>query len=1031
MPEDNTKNLKFNHITINYSNDIHGNFISLPNSIIQILDSTDIPIHEFGITIFDSKTSLLHAGWNGYESLPLFNGSQTISINPILAQAHNIAHGSTVSLEVINYDKSSIADEVHIIPLASDDWELIESNTIYLQDEILQQTRVIARDEILLCHINNMICRFKINKIVPESLQSARIFNNTLIIVEPKENKLRRPKNISSQNNELSNNLFPLEIYRSLWKMEKIDTSNNSIFVGFINSKHFKSPLAYVSIINFELSLKEKPSVPSECSDMSNKRIAIEIRCNDSVPTGQILLSENIWNSIGMEPNNGCKINIEFIVANNQENVTECKIIIQQCTNDKNAELQLIDEDLLKGKIDNSHYNVLTDGQYLSMENVYIRIVSSKNGKHIPFLQLNNKDKLNYIIKENINLDRQLGVSAKYDEIVACHDKYLKLNEIDNEILDYITFPFLPSPGVIIEGTSYLGKTTMLKELAMQLQVSYGYFTKYVDCKNIHETTSFERMKKLIDNWIDILKFYQPCILILDEANILFPNNKSDDPQQQILLQQGESVSSKITLYFIDKMNELFKSDINCVRVIFSAIDQESLNSLFFTKHFIVENWKLMPPNVNGREKLLKYFNAQTPIINNDDSYHNIALEIEGYSPLDIKHLIEQLYLQSQFPDKLHDNEDELISSCIKEFKPMSLEGIKLTKNTGVKWTDIGALQNTKRVLLETLEWPNKYEPIFKNCPLRLRSGILLYGYPGCGKTLLANAIAEQCGLNFITIKGPEILNKYIGASEQNIRELFDKAMSIQPCILFFDEFESIAPKRGHDSTGVTDRIVNQLLTQMDGAEGLDGVYVLAATSRPDLIDPALLRPGRLDKSIICDMPNHQEREEILQTITSVNTNLPNKIIIDENVNLNDIAQKTENYTGADLQGLCYNAYLKAVHRSLESENVPNKGTTVEENSHRIEDEEYFIINDNKGDGYIYKNASANSSTQSPATLNPHTVKVTPECLTKALHDTKPSISQHELAKLQSIYTKFVAEREGKLRDGEAPQEVSSRLSLM
>lgn len=196
-------------------------------------------------------------------------------------------------------------------------------------------------------------------------------------------------------------------------------------------------------------------------------------------------------------------------------------------------------------------------------------------------------------------------------------------------------------------------------------------------------------------------------------------------------------------------------------------------------------------------------------------------------------------------------------------------------------------LHEARRILRETLEWPTKYAQIFANCPLRLRSGILLYGYPGCGKTLLASAVAKECGLNFISVKGPEILNKYIGASEKSVRDLFERASAAKPCVLFFDEFDSIAPKRyvvlyldiilfsrvssrdqadrcrGHDSTGVTDRVVNQMLTEMDGAQGLDGVYVLAATSRPDLIDPALLRPGRLDKAVFCDMPDLTDRLEV------------------------------------------------------------------------------------------------------------------------------------------------------------------------
>jgi peroxin-1 len=156
-------------------------------------------------------------------------------------------------------------------------------------------------------------------------------------------------------------------------------------------------------------------------------------------------------------------------------------------------------------------------------------------------------------------------------------------------------------------------------------------------------------------------------------------------------------------------------------------------------------------------------------------------------------------------------------------------------------------------------------------------------------------------------------LNKYIGASEKSVRDLFERAQAARPCVLFFDEFDSIAPKRGHDSTGVTDRVVNQLLTQMDGAEGLgEGVYVLAATSRPDLVDPALLRPGRLDKSIICDMPNLEDRTNILGAVAA-------NLKIDENVKArwSEVAKKTEGFSGADLQALVYNAQLEAVHDVL------------------------------------------------------------------------------------------------------------------
>ena len=384
----------------------------------------------------------------------------------------------------------------------------------------------------------------------------------------------------------------------------------------------------------------------------------------------------------------------------------------------------------------------------------------------------------------------------------------------------------------------------------------------------------------------------------------------------------------------------------------------------------------------------------------------------------------------------------EHIEKALAGYTPSNLRGVKLQKSS-INWSDIGGLKEAKNILLETLEWPTKYAPIFANCPLRLRSGILLYGYPGCGKTLLASAIAGQCGLNFISIKGPEILNKYIGASEQSVRELFERAQAAKPCILFFDEFDSIAPKRGHDSTGVTDRVVNQMLTQMDGAEGLDGVYVLAATSRPDLIDSALLRPGRLDKSVICDMPNYEDRLDILQSITT-------KMDLSDDVNLHEIAEKTTGFSGADMQGLGYNAYLKAVHVTLEElsqreqdeANNEDGNNNFEKNSieffqvgnsekklktnekiqllHQIQQ----FMNPNKDNSDSERKAGQDA-------MNKSKVLITHENFLESLKETKPSISHSEKIKLTKIYKEFVNDRDGNMPDGTPSNEIGGRTTLM
>lgn len=254
------------------------------------------------------------------------------------------------------------------------------------------------------------------------------------------------------------------------------------------------------------------------------------------------------------------------------------------------------------------------------------------------------------------------------------------------------------------------------------------------------------------------------------------------------------------------------------------------------------------------------------------------------------------------------------VEEALESFLPAALRAVRssMAAETVVRWTDIGGLREARRTLEEVLALPVRYRALYEAAPLRLPSGLLLYGPPGCGKTLIAAAAARECGLNFISVKGPEMLNKYIGQSEQAVRELFDRAAAAAPAILFFDEFDAAAPRRGHDSTGVTDRVVNQLLTFLDGVEGRRGVYVMAASSRPDMLDPALLRPGRLDKHVLCGFPSEEERRDI---VTVVAAKMLSGAVGLESA-LHDVAAK-EGLTGADLHAVLYDAQMKGVHAEL------------------------------------------------------------------------------------------------------------------
>lgn len=237
-----------------------------------------------------------------------------------------------------------------------------------------------------------------------------------------------------------------------------------------------------------------------------------------------------------------------------------------------------------------------------------------------------------------------------------------------------------------------------------------------------------------------------------------------------------------------------------------------------------------------------------------------ILTQTDAYVYQDIEKLIDSIIFNSWSVNKQEESVITLANSShvVYTHTCINMSDTRFFKSNRqhIGWSMIGGLADTKQSLIETLVWPVKYRDLYKKLSMKQSGGSLLYGPSGCGKTLLASCLAAESQFNFVSIKGPELLSKYIGTSEQNVRELFARAQRAKPCILFFDEFDSLAPRRGHDSTGVTDRVVNQLLTQLDGVEQLDGVYLLAATSRPDLIDQALLRPGRLDNFFYIGYPD-------------------------------------------------------------------------------------------------------------------------------------------------------------------------------
>lgn len=257
---------------------------------------------------------------------------------------------------------------------------------------------------------------------------------------------------------------------------------------------------------------------------------------------------------------------------------------------------------------------------------------------------------------------------------------------------------------------------------------------------------------------------------------------------------------------------------------------------------------------------------------------------------------------------------------ALKVVRPSALREV-LIEIPNVKWQDIGGLDNVKQELIEAVEWPLKFKNDFKRMGVKPPKGVLLYGAPGTGKTLLAKAVANESAANFILVKGPEMLSKWVGESEKAVREVFKKARQASPTIVFFDEIDSIAPRRGGgsgDDSHVTERVVNQLLTEMDGLQELNDIIIIGATNRPDIMDTALLRPGRFDRIILAPVPDKKTRKEIFSVHLK---GMP----LDKDVDVNELVEKTEGYVGADIESIAREAAIFALREDMKAKTIKMK----------------------------------------------------------------------------------------------------------
>lgn len=982
---------------------------NLPASMAGILFNSNTPAQNVVLELTYQRglrsEVKVYMGWSGMSSAR----PDTIEMDPTFAQNVGLISGTKVTVNLL--PKAPVAHTIHLEPLTTADWEIVETHANFLESWMINQVRAVSTLHTITVYPSpTAIACLQVTKIEPTPPGTfARISPDSEVVIAPKV-KQKPSASAALQNASSQQSAAPAE--KPTHKPDPIVLRAASFpFVEAPNTRKLQlvadparfNNASHVSVAVIQPSVNSTPAEPTTPESAENV-----------APAKTVVAELVAGNTVTMSYGLSCALNVLGVV-NTVIQVTPAptksagpvtirpyttqsapnSLKLGKSANEEKGEassqlLSALDLDYAcNGLVVPPVPDLLPQGGIIEAEFEYGTIEGLKIGAE-------------QVLAESALLAPPESVIVPAQRAVVGRD--ILLSELEDAVLG--------GAGTLLYGSRGCGKSVVIDHVCRKLEAQLIRPLRF-DMGALMEKP-VPAVKEALRRVFLEAAWHSPAVVVIDDLDKLIPAEleHSDSSRTVQLAEIFRALAQEITAS-------------RAVSVLASAQAKEALHSSLMSSHVFEELVHLRSPDKAVREAVLtEVMRALELEGTREFDILDVVGETEGYQPGDLWVLGERVVSTLAIDSESMSVSSENFKAAAADYTPASLRGVKLEKGNAT-WTEIGGLEEVKRVILETLEWPTKYAPIFANCPLRLRSGLLLYGYPGCGKTLMASAVAAQCGLNFITVKGPEILSKYIGASEQSVRDLFDRAQAAKPCVLFFDEFDSIAPKRGHDSTGVTDRVVNQMLTQMDGAEGLDGVYVLAATSRPDLIDSALLRPGRLDKSLLCDMPNAADREQIMLTAKA-------KMTLAGDVDLASIAARTEGFSGADLQALMYNAYLDAIHETLEAKG--EDGLAAAKNSDSLEMFQLGGFRDSETvRNFMTNTDKATSPTESMTeeiAANSEPVCVTAAHLEKSLQQTKPSISAKEVKKLRHIYDQFVSDRDGEMPPGTSSTGVGERVTL-
>ncbi|MBN1896905.1 MAG: CDC48 family AAA ATPase [Candidatus Aenigmarchaeota archaeon] len=477
-----------------------------------------------------------------------------------------------------------------------------------------------------------------------------------------------------------------------------------------------------------------------------------------------------------------------------------------------------------------------------------------------------------------------------------------------------------PPRGVLLYGPPGTGKTLLAKAVANESGASF-FSIAGPEMMSKWYGGSEENLRKVFEE----AEKKAPSIIFIDEIDSIAPKreNVTGEVERRV-------VSQLLTL--MDGLKSRGKVVVIAATNRPNAIDEALRRGGRFDREV-----EIGVPDTLGRKEVLQIHTRNMPLAK-DVSITELANKTYGYVGADLEGLAKEAAmsaLRRNLPNMSWKESDQLpqevlenlrvtkndFDNALKMVEPSAMREVMI-EIPNVKWDDVGGLENVKERLKEMVEWPLQNPKAFDRLGIRPPAGILLYGPPGCGKTMIAKAVATEAGANFISVKGPEVLTMWVGESEKKIREIFRRAKQVAPSIIFFDEIDSLTPRRGMNlGTRVTENIVSQILTEMSGLEDMHNVTVMAATNRPDMLDPAIMRPGRFDRQVLVQAPEEKARLEILKVHTK---NMP----LAKDVDLKKIAKETEGHSGADLESVVREAGLNAMRENMNTKDVKNKHFT-------------------------------------------------------------------------------------------------------